>query len=123
MPQALLIAFRDKERTGDSTTSAELTVPPPALQERFKRLVQDAGSAVRSGRVALQVPLPGRRDEPAAAAAAASSPDLGKEPEPVEVPLTTDNVAAVEGIFDTSVGANVENEQLCRFLLAATAPA
>lgn len=121
MPQALLIAFRDKERTGDSTTSAELIVPPPALQERFKRLVQDAGSAVRSGRVALQVPLPGGRDGPAAAAA--SSPDLGKEPEPVEVPLTTENVAAVEGIFDTSVGANVENEQLCRFLLAATTAA
>lgn len=113
--KALLIAFQRKERAGDTTASAEPTTPPPALEERFKRLVRDAASAVLAGRVAAQASVPGGSDGPAAA----SAPDP-EDLEPAEVPLTVENVGAIEGIFDTSGGAEVENEQLCRFLRAAT---
>lgn len=115
VPKVLLIAFKNKEQAGDVTASTEPNVPPPALKERFEQLLQDAASAVRSGRVAVQVSLPGRSGGPAAA----SNPD-SEALEPVEVPLTVENVGVVEGIFDTSVGANVENEQLCRFLRGTT---
>lgn len=113
--QALLIAFRHKEQAGDVAASTEPAVAPPVLDERFQRLLQDAASAVRSGRVAVQASLPRRSDGPAASPI--SGPD---EPEHVDVPLTVENVGAVEEIFDTSIGASVENEQLCRVLRAAT---
>lgn len=35
--------------------------------------------------------------------------------------LTLANIEAVEGVFDTAIGVNVENEQVCRFVRATTA--
>lgn len=51
--------------------------------------------------------------------AATAGPDRA-ESKSVEVPLTVENVGAVEAIFDVSVGANVENEHFFRFLRVAT---
>ena len=102
-------------QAGDIAASAETTIPPPALEERFKRLLQDAGSAVRCGCVAVQTLSPEKGDRPAAGAADPASEEL----ESADVPLTADNVEAVEGMFDSSVGTNVENEQIRRFLRAA----
>lgn len=92
-------------------------------------LLQDVVKALRAGCVSRLRPAavaatteaaagalaPGGREEldtTAAAAAAAGSADGQTEP----MDLVAENVAALEGVFHTGVGVDVENEQLCRFL-------
>ncbi|CAM9842526.1 unnamed protein product, partial [Ectocarpus sp. 12 AP-2014] len=96
---------------------------------RFNLLLQDAAQALRSGLVAP--PLTGPEAEKGTVeselaptkskelAAAAEAPGSSSDEEEV-MTLTVDNVGAVEGVFNTDIGVDVENEQLCRFLGAAT---
>ncbi|CAB1113909.1 unnamed protein product [Ectocarpus sp. CCAP 1310/34] len=127
--KALLSAI-EKKRSADATAAAvESGGPPLALKDRFNLLLQDAAQALRSGLVAppLTGPeaekgtvesglAPTKSKEPAAAAEA---PGSSSDQEAV-MALTVDNVGAVEGVFNTDIGVDVENEQLCRFLRAAT---
>lgn len=120
----------EKKTSADATAAAaESGSPPLALKDRFDLLLQDAAQALRSGLVAppLTAPeaeketleselAPAKSKEPAAAAAAPAS-SLDQEE---VVALTVENVGAVEGVFNTDIGVDVQNEQLCRFLRAAT---
>lgn len=105
--QTLWVAFKMK--------APAVETPPPSLQHRFDGLLGDAADALQSdtipcplaaalvaGRVAMETSEGG--------AAIDSHPDL-----------TLANIETVEGVFDTTIGVNVENEQVCRFVLATTA--
>lgn len=127
--QVLLSAIEKKTSADATAAAAESGGPPLALKDRFNLLLQDAAQALRSGLVAppLTGPeaengtveselAPTKSKEPAAAAAA---PGSSSDQEEV-MALTVENVGAVEGVFSTDIGVDVENEQLCRFLRAAT---
>ncbi|CAM9264371.1 unnamed protein product [Ectocarpus sp. 12 AP-2014] len=127
--KALLSAIEKKTSADAKATAVESGGPPLALKDRFNLLLQDAAQALRSGLVAppLTGPeaekgtveselAPTKSKEPAAAAEA---PGSSSDQEEV-MALTVDNVGAVEGVFNTDIGVDVENEQLRRFLRAAT---
>ncbi|CBJ30185.1 hypothetical protein Esi_0179_0018 [Ectocarpus siliculosus] len=121
-PEALLSAIEKKTSAKAIAAAAEPGGPLLALKDRFNLLLHDAAQALRSGLVAP--PLTGpeveketveSKEPPAAAAAPGSSPDKNEV-----MTLTVENVEAVEGVFNTDIGVDVENEQLCRFLRSAT---
>lgn len=110
--QALLAALDGTTRAGTSSTDAEPAAPPPAVKERFERLLHDTARTLRSGRIAPPSErLPGGSNEPGGLSL--------ENINPAEVELIAANVEAVEGIFSTGVGVDIENEQVCCFLRRA----
>ncbi|CAM9209213.1 unnamed protein product [Ectocarpus sp. 4 AP-2014] len=127
--KALLSAIEKKTSVDATAAAVESGGPPSSLKDRFNLLLQDAAQALRSGLVAppLMGPeaekgtveselAPTKSKEPAAATEA---PGSSSDQEEV-MALTVDNVEAVEGVFNTDIGVDVENEQLCCFLRGAT---
>ncbi|CAM9321075.1 unnamed protein product [Ectocarpus sp. 13 AM-2016] len=127
--KALLSAIEKKAGADATAAAVESGGPPLALKDRFNLLLQDAAQALRSGLVAP--PLTGPEAEKGTVeselaptkskelAAAAEAPGSSSDQQEV-IALTVDNVEAVAGVFNTDIGVDVENEQLCRFLRAAT---
>lgn len=105
--QTLWQSFKAKAPTEES--------PPPSLQHRFDGLLEDAANAFQSD--AIPCPL--------AAALVASrgvtETSGGVAGIDIYPDLTLANIEAVEGVFDTAIGVNVENDQVCRFVRATTA--
>lgn len=89
------------------------------LRERFDGLLRDTSAVLASARVASghERPLgPALSTEEAGLA-----PDANGEAVVGDPHLTIANVEALQGVFNTNTGVNIENEEMCRFLLAATA--
>lgn len=120
--QALLIAFNEKSSAGDNADAVEPVIPPPGLKDRFELLLRDASRHLSSGLLAPPVTA-ATPVEPTEAATPAAASSGSEQPDPFDMALTVENVGAVEGVFDTGVGTDVENEKLCLFLRGAmTAP-
>lgn len=101
--------------TALKTKAPNVEVLPASLQRRFDGLLQDAVHALQSDVIScpLAVALAAGRDVGETSGDGAkvdSHPDL-----------TVANIKTVEGMFDTGIGVNAENEQICRFVRAATA--
>jgi len=109
--QALLASFAAKARAVGTAIAAETAPPPQAVKERFEQLLRDAARTLRSGRMAsTSGSLPGARTCDSAGQHREVYPDL------TEVELIAENVEAFEEIFSTGAGADMRNEQVCRFL-------
>ncbi|CAM9247652.1 unnamed protein product, partial [Ectocarpus fasciculatus] len=125
----VLLSAIEKKTSADATASASDSGGPPwALKDRYDLLLHDAAQALRSGLVAPPRTPPEADKE---TAESELEPTKSKEPAAMVAPgsssgqeevmaLTMENVGAVEGVFNTDIGVDVENDQLCRFLRAAT---
>ncbi|CAM9135050.1 unnamed protein product [Scytosiphon promiscuus] len=126
----LLTAFTKKRPIDTTDAAIESAGAPSTLEQRFRVLLQDVARVLRAGAVPLlravgtaeaeaeaSALLPGRAEEVDLVAGAAVPRD-GRT-----MDLNVENVAALEGVFDTWIGVDVENEQLCRFLRAAVGAA
>lgn len=105
--QTLWVAFKTKAPTVES--------PPPSLQHRFDGLLGDAAGALQSDLIpcplaAALVAGRGVIETSGGGAGIDTNPDL-----------TLANIEAIEGVFDTVIGVNVENDQVCRFVRTKTA--
>lgn len=106
-----MLAFQAKSQATDTIS---LT-----LKERFDGLLRDTSAVLASARVASRLEGP---SGPALSTQEAGLASDANSEAPVGNPhLTIANVEALQGVFDTNTGVNIENEEMCRFLRAATA--
>lgn len=105
--QTLWVAFKTKAPTVES--------PPPSLQHRFDGLLEDAAGALQPDSIPCPLAMA------LVAGRGVMETSGGSEGIDTYPDLTLANIEAVEGVFDTAIGVNVENEQVCRFVRATTA--
>lgn len=98
--------------------SPETETTPFTLQERFDVLLRDTSAVMASGQVASSFAEPSGPALPTRDGGLAS--EANNEAQVRNPHLTIANVEALHGVFDTNTGVDVENEEVCRFLRAAT---